>query len=238
MNLELHHISKSYGSLEVLNDLSIDFLEARINCILGPSGCGKTTLLNIIAGLSRPDQGGLNGFTGKEISYIFQEDRLLPWKSVKENIRFILQSKYTGAELERIIQKNISLIELEKFSEYFPGQLSGGMKRRVSIARAFSYPSEIVLLDEPFKGIDISLKQNLMMSIQYLWESDRRTLIYVTHDIEEALSMGHRIFIFSGRPAEVIGRFEHPVPAGPGKIFSAQDNQLKENIRSLLIPLK
>ncbi len=233
MNLRLTNINKSYNDLEVLRNFSIDFIPGSINCVLGPSGCGKTTLLNIISGLTEWE--GSNDFKGKDTSYIFQEDRLLPWKTVKENIRFILQSKYNGQELEEVISKYVDLIELENFSSYYPHQLSGGMKRRVSIARAFSYPSEVVLLDEPFKGIDISLKLSLMSSIRKIWDIERRTLIYVTHDIDESILMGHRIYVFTGRPARVINHYDFPDNPGPQRDFSSQDYILKEKIRKLMM---
>ena len=236
MEFRLKNITKFYDELAVLQHFSIDFIPGRINCVLGPSGCGKTTLLNIIAGLTSPDEAEYNGFLEKKISYIFQEDRLLPWKTVRDNIRFVLQSQYDGSQLDEIIDKNIALIDLKEFSGYYPHQLSGGMKRRVSIARAFSYPSEVILLDEPFKGIDISLKQSLMVSIRKIWEFDRRTLIYVTHDIEESVALGHRIFVFTGRPAKIIRHFDQPGNPGPGRGFTEGDLRLKEEIRKLMLP--
>jgi NitT/TauT family transport system ATP-binding protein len=235
LNFTLSHISKTFGELQVLDNFSIEFIENRINCILGPSGCGKTTLLNIIAGLIPADDGVVNNINNENISYIFQEDRLLPWKTVKENLRYVLRSRFSKNETEDIINKNISLIELENFANYHPHQLSGGMKRRVSIARAFCFPSEIVLLDEPFRGIDISLKYSLMSAIRAMWEKDQRTLIYVTHDIEEAVLMGHLVFVFSNRPAGIIGQFGQPDNRGPGRSLTYEENALKEKIRSLLI---
>jgi NitT/TauT family transport system ATP-binding protein len=234
--LKLEHVTKSFGDLNVLYNFSVEFVPGRLNCILGPSGCGKTTLLNLIAGITAPDQLGTNNFENRRISYIFQEDRLLPWKTVKENIRFVLHMHFSGEEMESTIARNIKLIELENFQDYYPMQLSGGMKRRVSIARAFSYPSEVVLLDEPFKGIDISLKQSLMLSLRMLWENEHRTLIYVTHDIDEAVLMGHRIYVLSTRPARVIGHFDQLENPGPGRALSPSENELKEKIRRLLIP--
>ncbi len=235
MELKIEKISKSYDGLTVLRNFSIQFIPGKINCVLGPSGCGKTTLLNIMAGLLQPEEGDISDFTGKDISYVFQEDRLLPWKTVRDNIRFVLQSRYSGNDLEEILDKNIRLIDLANFSRYYPHQLSGGMKRRVSIVRAFSYPSEIVLLDEPFKGIDISLKQNLMESIISIWNQDKRTLIYVTHDIDESIYLGHRIFIFTGRPARVIRHFDLPGNYGSEGSSGREVFELKEEIRRLLM---
>lgn len=204
---KLNNIYKSYGSLKVFDDFSIQFNTNQINCILGPSGCGKTTLLNIIAGLIIPDSGRIEGINRDRISYVFQEPRLLPWKTIRENIEFALREKIPKETLHELIKKYIKLVELDGFEDYYPAQLSGGMKQRVSLARAFSFPSDIILMDEPFKGLDYKLKQSLQISFLDLWESDRRTVIYVTHDIDEAIELGQEIFIFSKQPVRILKTF-------------------------------
>ncbi|HRT48322.1 MAG TPA: ATP-binding cassette domain-containing protein, partial [Bacteroidales bacterium] len=200
MTLEVKGLHKRYGEVEIFRDFSISFTEGMITCILGPSGCGKTTLLNILGKIIPPDGGTLAGFDGKIVSYIFQEPRLLPWKSVRGNIEFVLDRNLLPEERKKITDRFISLVELEDFADYYPAKLSGGMRQRVSIARAFAYPSDIILMDEPLKGLDIKLKLNLIQTFSRIWQEDRRTVIFVTHDVDEALLLGNEIVVFSRAP--------------------------------------
>ncbi len=210
MNLELHHINKSYGDLEIFRDFSISFTHNNINCILGPSGCGKTTLLNIINGTVIADNGSRDAFVNLRLSYVFQEPRLLPWKNVEENIAFVLKERMKGAELKERLDEYISLVQLEKFRKYYPSGLSGGMKQRVALARAFSYQSDVILMDEPFKALDYKLKGMLIEQFVKLWEMDRRTVIFVTHDVDEALQIGQQMFLFSNPPVRITEEFLIP----------------------------
>lgn len=203
MSIEIKYLNKEYGTLKVLNDFNIRFEEEKITSLLGPSGCGKTTLLNIISGLEKYDSGSISGLENKKFSYIFQEDRLLPWSSVEENIQFILKRDYPQSEIIKITDKYLKMVGLEQYRHYYPRQLSGGMKQRVVIARAFAYPSDILLMDEPFKGLDMELKMNLIKSFISLWEKDKRTVIFVTHDIDEAMMLADYIFILEGKPLAV-----------------------------------
>jgi len=223
--LQLKNIYKSFGTLKIFEDFSIDFNENKINCILGPSGCGKTTLLNIIAGLVQSDKGEISGFNRDKISCVFQEPRLLPWKTARKNIEFTLLEKIPYNQIRGVVNKYIKLVKLDDYGDYFPGQLSGGMNQRVSLARAFSFPSELILMDEPFKGLDYKLKQSLQNAFLELWQSDKRTVIFVTHDVDEAIELGENIFLFSRQPVKIlktVGR-----------------NQIKENgtIKKMIIEL-
>lgn len=215
---DLNNIYKSYGSLKVFDDFSISFKKNKINCILGPSGCGKTTLLNIIAGLVLPESGEISGIDREKISCVFQEPRLLPWKTARKNIEFTLRDRLPQNEVSELVEKYIKLVKLEEYGDYFPCQLSGGMNQRVSLARAFSFPSEIILMDEPFKGLDYKLKQSLQNSFLELWQSDTRTVIYVTHDVDEAIELGENIFLFSRQPVKILK--------------TLVKNQIKENGKS------
>jgi NitT/TauT family transport system ATP-binding protein len=210
MNLDVKNISKRYGELEIFNDFSISFLRNKINCILGPSGCGKTTLLNIINGSVVADSGTCDDFNSLRLSYVFQEPRLLPWKTVEENIAFVLRGNMEKEDLRQRLDEYITLVQLEKFRFYYPSALSGGMKQRVSLARAFSFDSDIILLDEPFKALDYKLKSNLIEQFIRLWERDKRTVIFVTHDVDEGLQIGHHMFLFSNPPVMVTGQFLIP----------------------------
>ena len=201
--MKLKNINKSFDDISIFKDFNIEFQEGEITCILGPSGCGKTTLLNIIGGLTKIDGGIMEGFD-KKISYIFQEPRLLPWKTVSENIEFVLDEDMTSSEKQETVNRLLRLVELEDFANYYPSQLSGGMAQRVSIARAFAVPSQIILMDEPLSGLDSELKHNIIEHFIKIWRKDKRTVIYVTHDKEEASLLGDEIFVFSKAPVMIL----------------------------------
>lgn len=201
--IRLKNIYKAYDDLVVLKDFNIEFEDGKITALLGPSGCGKTTLLNIVAGLEAYQSGTTEGLEDKTFSYIFQEDRLLPWATVEGNIRFVLETRYDEETIRTILNKYIEMVGLEDYRTYYPNQLSGGMKQRVAIARAFAYPSDILLMDEAFKGLDMELKTGLIQSFLALWKKDRRRVIMVTHDINEAMDIAHDIYILGGRPLEI-----------------------------------
>jgi len=208
--------------------------EHKLVCILGPSGCGKTTLLNIISGVIAPDQGEITGLTGKTISYLFQEPRLLPWKTAVQNIDFVLKDKLSLAERESLIKKYIEIVGLKGFENYYPSQLSGGMKQRVAIVRAFAYPSDILLMDEPFKGLDLQLKTAVMQAFLNLWLMEKRSAIFVTHDIDEAVLLGDEIYILSGPPTSVKGIISNEVPHKQRNLPDDEMQSIEEQIYRLL----
>ena len=206
--LKIKNLNKSYGELEIFRDFSVSFHQGRINCILGPSGCGKTTLLNIIGGTLQADSIAQNDFMSRRFSYVFQEPRLLPWKTVKENLVFTLKDILPPKNLNEVADEYLKWVELEKFRDYFPAKLSGGMKQRLSLARAFSFPSDIILMDEPFKALDVKLKNNLINRFLELWNKDKRTVLFVTHEVDEAISLGHKISLLAGPPVQIIKEYE------------------------------
>lgn len=199
---KIEKISKSYGKLRVLDNISLEFPKGKTTCILGPSGCGKTTFLNILAGLTPKDSGKLCGLE-EDISYIFQEDRLIPWKNLMENLEFVLKGKMDKTRAQDLINEYLKLVDLEEYKYYYPKELSGGMRQRVNILRAFIYPSKVIIMDEPFKSLDINHKKVLMDFFISLREKGNKTCIMVTHDIDEAITLGHRIVIFSDKPTRV-----------------------------------
>jgi NitT/TauT family transport system ATP-binding protein len=197
------NINKYYNDLKVLEDISINFEENKTTCILGPSGCGKTTLLNIIAEILSKNSGEIIGFQGEDISFVFQEDRLMEWKNIKENIHFVLKGKMDKKQSETIIDKYLKLVNLEQYKYYYPKDISGGMRQKINILRAFAYPSKLLIMDEPFKSLDINSKQIVIEFFKKLRTLEGRTCILVTHDIEEALTLGDKIVILTEKPSRV-----------------------------------
>ena len=191
--VQVKKLYKSYGSNLVLENLNMNFPKNKITVITGPSGCGKTTLLNIISGIEKPDSGEVV-MNDQSISFIFQEDRLLPQFTVYQNIAFVLKSTMTPAEMRPAIEKYMALVKLTDAMDKLPSQLSGGMKRRVAIARAFAYRSRLLIMDEPFKGLDDKLKKEIIDQFLQIYREDKRTVILVTHDMKEAELLGDNIY--------------------------------------------
>ncbi|MDY5912677.1 MAG: ABC transporter ATP-binding protein [Inconstantimicrobium porci] len=197
--VKFNNINKSYGDSKIYDNFNIDIRKGRINSILGKSGCGKTTLLKVIAGDSR--------FKG-HISYIFQEDRLIPWKNIYKNMEFVLEKKYTRDDRKNIINKYLSMLNISECSNKYPSELSGGMRQRADIGRAFAYPGEILLMDEPFKSLDIKTKEDIINDFKQMTIKEKRTVILVTHDIDEALKVSDYIFVFGKRPVEILQQYD------------------------------
>lgn len=234
MTLNIQKLCKSYDNLNVFQDFNMEILENHITCILGPSGCGKTTLLNMISGVLKEDDGIFLGFDNKVTSYLFQEPRLLDWKSVWGNIEFILKDIYQKEERERIISKYIEMVGLDEFKDYYPHKLSGGMMQRVAIARAFAYPSDILLMDEPFKGLDIKIKESLINAFVKLWNDDPRTVIFVTHDIEEAVLLGDIVYVLGEVPVKIKKCFKIHMQREMRSIEKEIIKEIKEDIYKIL----
>ena len=185
--LEIKNLSKKYGDLSVYDNFNLSIEEGKIIGILGESGSGKTTLLNCIAGLT-PFEGNV---TKLKCSYVFQTPRLVPNLTVRENLKLICKD-------ENKIGNMLEKVHLEDKAESFPIKLSGGQAQRVSLARAFLYDSDIILMDEPLSSLDLRLKKEITDLFLSLWQEDKRTAIYVTHDIDETVCIAHRIIILRG----------------------------------------
>lgn len=234
MSLILNNIRKSYDGNVIFDNFNIEFSEGNICCILGASGCGKTSLLNIIGGVIKPDSGNIEGIENKTISYIFQEPRLLPWKTVRDNIDFVLSREMNLSERKSKLDELLKLVDMEGFADYYPSQLSGGMSQRVSLARAFALPSQIILMDEPLSGLDVSLKRNILNRFVDIWKNDRRTVIYVTHDIDEALMLGNEIFVIGEKPVKVLLHKKIETALEKRNLVSPDISEIRNNILEVL----
>ncbi len=196
--IEFKNVSKKLGDHQIFDALNLVIPDREIIGISGPSGVGKTTFLNLCAGLMVPDSGEVCGIKAGDVSCVFQEDRLLPWQTVMENITFVLKK-----ENPREIQKVLSMVGLTGQEETYPKALSGGMRKRVAIARAFCYPSRLLLMDEPFGSLDVALKNQIMDDFIKLWQAHPRTVIFISHDIRELKRICDQILVFKGRPVQV-----------------------------------
>lgn len=206
--IKINRLKKNYDSKKIFNDFNMNIEPYEITCILGPSGVGKTTLFNVISGLTDYEGGEITGIENRNISYLFQEPRLLPWLTVYENIDIVLKNIYPEKKRNEVITHHLEMVGLIEYIDNKPEELSGGMKQRLAIARTFAYPSTLLLMDEPFQGLDVKLKNDIIGSFLKLWEKDKRTVLFITHDIEEALKVSDQIYIIQDNPVK-ISQVEH-----------------------------
>jgi NitT/TauT family transport system ATP-binding protein len=227
-------------SFTVFNDINLTIKKGEFLSLLGPSGCGKSTLLNIIAGLDKASNGvvqigtkQING-PGQDRGVVFQEAALMPWLTVLENVMFGLKKqKISKIEAEKKALDYLKLVHLSKFVRSYPHELSGGMKQRVSIARALAMDPEILLMDEPFGALDEQTRSMLHKEVQFIWEQTGKTIIFVTHNIRESVLLSDRIVLMGTRPGRIIEEFKVNLPR-PRKPSSPEFIQLEEDIMSLL----
>lgn len=210
--IKFEHVYKTLGQTRVLLDFSLSAEFGKILCLIGPSGCGKTTILQLLAGLEQPDSGRVKGTEGLRVSYVFQEPRLLPWKTVAGNIAFVLRDLVPAAEQKDLIKEYLVMMGLYDYRDSFPNSLSGGMKQRLALCRAFAYPHDLLLLDEPFKSLDVPLRLEMVRQMVQMWQKVPRTVVFVTHDIMDALLLGHRVIVLSARPASSLEVMEIDIP--------------------------
>ena len=228
------NFSFSYPDKEIYKNFNAVFFGGKINVVLGASGVGKTTLLNALTGLSGFD-GEIENMP-KNVSYIFQSDRLVKTISVEKNLDFVLKNAIPDKTARKnAIYDMAKLLEISDVLKRLPTEISGGQVQRVQMARAFLYPSEVMLLDEPFKGLDVSLKTRLIKKFLELWGRDGRTVVLVTHDVYDALLMGDKVFVLSGSPADIVYETELTVEKSERNLTDAVVTKYRDEIVNKII---
>ena len=233
--LELHIKQKSYrtatgGRLHVLGELSISLAKGEVAALVGPSGCGKTTLLRIIMGLDRDFEGVVSLPAGCRLGVVFQEPRLLPWRTVEDNIRLAAPRASPG-----ILSALFATLGLTEHRRHYPGELSLGLARRVSLARAFAIEPDLLILDEPFVSLDAPLAERLRAELIELVSRRPVTTLLVTHSIDEAIGLADRVFLLSACPAHIVADvpIEHPRTSRPADEIAVMANRIRNAANSL-----
>ncbi|SHK25302.1 ABC transporter ATP-binding protein [Paramaledivibacter caminithermalis] len=241
--LSINNIYKSFDDILVVDDISLELKENEFVSLLGPSGSGKSTLFNIIAGLILPDKGKVfiedKDFTGKtgRVSYMYQKDLLLPWKRIIDNVALPLVIKGINKKKSReMVQNYFKIFGLEGFEYKYPFQLSGGMRQRAALMRTYMFSEDIILLDEPFGGLDAITKRRMQYWLLNVLGTLKASILFITHDIDEAIFLSDRIYILSDRPAKIKAEInvELPRPRENEVITSSKFNELKKEIMSIL----
>ncbi|HIZ66549.1 MAG TPA: ABC transporter ATP-binding protein [Candidatus Blautia pullicola] len=245
IKVSIQGVQKKYhtrkGDVIALSGVDFDIRENEFICVIGPSGCGKSTLLNIIAGLLEPTSGQIlvdgkpiKG-TGTDRGVVFQQYALFPWLTVKKNVEFGLKLKgMSKEECDEVAMKYLRMVDLEKFADSYPKELSGGMKQRVAIARAYAMNPQVLLMDEPFGALDAQTRTQLQSELLKAWQEENKTCFFVTHDIEEAIVLATKVVIMSARPARIkeVVDIDIPYPRDQETKMSERFVELKNHIWS------
>lgn len=246
--LKLKNINKVFvqedkKETSAIDDVSLEIKSGEFVSILGPSGCGKTTLLKIIAGLLSPTNGQVeisNNDTHNSLMFVFQEYNrsLFPWKTVYKNISFGLELDNMGDDkIEKEVKKYLKLVNLEGFENHYPWELSGGMQQRVAIARAIICNPKLLLMDEPFGSLDALSRSSLEDDLLQLWKEQKFTVLFVTHDIDEAIYLSQKVILLSSRPSKIIDTIEieldyprHQIESKNSNLFAGYRKNISEKI--------
>lgn len=227
------------GEVVALNGVDLEIAENEFVCVVGPSGCGKSTLLNMISGLDTPTEGHVY-VNGEEVNgpsaergVVFQQYALFPWLTVRKNVEFGLKLKgKTKQQLKAEVDKYLKMVDLTQFENAYPKELSGGMKQRVAIARAYAVNPQVLLMDEPFGALDAQTKTQLQSELINTWSQEKKTVFFITHDVEEAVALAQRIVIMSARPGRIreIVNVDLPYPRDQKVRVSKEFMDIKNHI--------
>jgi NitT/TauT family transport system ATP-binding protein len=246
--IELRNISLQYASVEnsvtALQDVSFNVAPAEFLCVVGQSGCGKTTMLNVVAGFLKPTRGdiliGGKAVTGKgfDRGIVFQDfAQLFPWRTAQRNVEFGLEIKGVAKEeREQLALRFLRLVNLEKFARSYPHELSGGMQQRVAIARALAYNPAVLLMDEPFAALDALTREEMQRFLVDVWKETNKTVIYVTHNVAEAVYLADRVIVFSPHPGTVKAQVTIALPRPRDTLSVEFLEYQKEIIRHIVRP--
>ena len=240
IKVKVTNLTKKFGDLLVLDDISFEVKEGEFLCIVGPTGCGKTTFLNSLTKLYDITAGEIlvNGepFNLKKhnIAYIFQEYSTFPWLKVEENIQYGLKIKnFSDEDVKKYADEAIKMVGLEEYMNYYPNQLSASMLQRVVIARAFAVKPELLIMDEPYGQLDISLRFKLEDELIKLWQQTGTTVIFITHNIEEAVYLSERILVLSNKPTHIKEEIKNNLPR-PRDITSEDFVEIRNKVTELI----
>ncbi|MBA1341541.1 MAG: Trehalose/maltose import ATP-binding protein MalK [ANME-2 cluster archaeon] len=243
--LSIKNLNKIYHTEEgdevvALSDINLYVADKEFVCFIGPSGCGKTTLLRIIAGLEKPDSGTLTvnkepiTGPGPDRGMVFQEYSLFPWRTVLKNITFSLElKKIQKSEREKIAREFLELVGLLEFADSYPHELSGGMKQRVAIARAMVNDPDVLLMDEPFGAVDAQTRNRLQHELLNIWEKKKKTVLFITHSVDEAVFLADKVVVFTARPGRVKEVINVDLPR-PRERTSFEANAVREHLLASL----
>ena len=240
VRLQVRHLYKDFGDLKVLDDVSFDVHDGEFLCVVGPTGCGKTTFLNSVTKLYEPTSGEilLDGspvdLRRNNISYIFQEQSTMEWYTVYENVEYGLRIKRVPkAERKEAVEKVLEMVGLSDFASYYPRELSASMLQRVVIARAFATKPELLLMDEPYGQLDIELRFKLEDELISLWKELGTTVIFITHNIEEAVYLSENILVLTNKPTTIKERIENTLPR-PRSVIDPDFVKLRMEVTDLI----
>ncbi len=238
--VEVKNLSKSFGNLKVLDDISFDVTEGEFLCVVGPTGCGKTTFLNSLTRLYEPSSGKIliNGepvdLKKHNVSYIFQEKSTMEWLNVEENVGFGLELRgIKGEEKKQAVDEMIHLVGFDEYRKYYPNEISSSMLQRVVIARAFATRPELLLMDEPYGQLDIELRFKLEDELIKLWKRTETTVIFITHNIEEAVYMSEDILVLTNKPTKIKERVINDLPR-PRSVVDKDFIKMRNKVTDLI----
>lgn len=206
--IDVRGLSVRFGDVEVLRELSFDVREGELLCVLGPSGCGKTTLLRVLGGLVAPSAGEVRigedppEIAWERVAFVFQSPRLVPWRTARDNVRMAQELRFGRAD-GAAADRYLDLVGLSGLAARYPAVLSGGERQRVALARALAVEPAVILMDEPFSALDAATRSRLREELRQIWRAERRTIVFVTHDVAEAESLATRTLVLTERPARV-----------------------------------